>query len=54
MPPLTRKFFCDLNYVERVMENLQVYQARFASGTGWQAVAPTNLPANMSADQSFP
>jgi len=42
------------NYVERVMENLQVYQARFASGTGWQAVAPTNLPANMSADQSFP
>jgi soluble lytic murein transglycosylase len=43
------------NYVERVMENLQVYQARFASDTGWQAVAPTNLPANMSsADQSFP
>ncbi|HEX9322224.1 MAG TPA: transglycosylase SLT domain-containing protein [Xanthobacteraceae bacterium] len=30
------------NYVERVMENLQVYHARFASGTRWQALAPTN------------
>jgi soluble lytic murein transglycosylase len=37
------------NYVQRVMENLQVYQARFASGTGWQAVAPTNLLRTMSA-----
>ncbi len=31
------------NYVERVMENLQVYHARFASGTRWQALAPTNM-----------
>jgi soluble lytic murein transglycosylase len=43
------------NYVERVMENLQVYRERFSNGTQQQALVPTKLvPTNISADQSFP
>src|SRR6266545_7638099 len=38
------------NYVQRVMENMLVYRERFGNGSQWQAL----VPANMSADQSFP
>ena len=38
------------NYVQRVMENMLVYRVRFGNGSQWQAI----VPANMSADQSFP
>jgi soluble lytic murein transglycosylase len=34
------------NYVERVMENLQVYRARFANGSGRQALSPTETSIN--------
>jgi soluble lytic murein transglycosylase len=39
------------NYVQRVMENLQVYQARFGGGSHRQVLVPTT---NISVEQSFP
>jgi hypothetical protein len=38
------------NYVQRVMENMLVYRERFGNSPQWKAL----VPANMSADQSFP
>ena len=38
------------NYVQRVMENMLVYRERFGNGSQWKAL----VPANISADQSFP
>ena len=38
------------NYVQRVMENMLVYRERFGNRSQWKAL----VPANMSADQSFP
>jgi len=38
------------NYVQRVMENLQVYRERFGSGPQQKAL----VPMNMLVEQSFP
>jgi soluble lytic murein transglycosylase len=38
------------NYVQRVVENLQVYRARFGGGSQLQVLVPT---INISAEQSF-
>jgi soluble lytic murein transglycosylase len=42
------------NYVERVMENLLMYRARFAGSSSGQALAPTSLRTKMPFDQRFP
>jgi soluble lytic murein transglycosylase len=42
------------NYVERVMENLLMYRARFAGGSSGQALAPTSLRMKMPFDRRFP
>ena len=36
------------NYVQRVMENLQVYRVRFGNGTRWQMLESTNTSVDLS------